>query len=230
MAKRLLLLLAVLALVGVIGGPWLYRQYLEGDPDPRPALPTERHAATTGINGRWMVAPNSGATGGRSLAGYRADQKLLWQTVTVDGRTDAVRGEAVVDGTMLESATFTVDVASMHSSHHGRDGKFLSSDVMDAAKFPTARLTVSEPVDLSGLAADGAPMSIEMAADLTLKGVTHREALQADIQRSEGRVFVAGRTSVAFADYKINPPAPFAGLLAVQPIATVEFLVELVKK
>ena len=223
-------MLTLVALVGLIGGPWLYSRYLEGPADPEFALLSERRPATTGIDGHWSLAPKIGDPSRRSQVGYRADQKLLWQTVTVDGRTDEVRGDAVIDGKVLEAAKFVVDVASMHSSHHGRDDKFRGADAMDVQKFPTAQLAVTESVDLSGLSAAGAPMSIEIPADLTLKGVTHRVAVQANIQRSGDRVFVAGQTSVVFADYNVSPPAPFAGLLAVQPIATVEFLINLAKR
>ena len=221
-------MLAVVGLAGVIGGPWIYSRYIEGPPDPELHLSSERHAATTGIDGVWTVAAGRGSE--RSQVGYRAHQQLWWQTVTVDGRTDQVRGRIVIDANALQSADFVVDIASMTSTHHGRDERFRSADVMDAAKHPIAGLAVSEPIDLSGVPADGAPASIEVPAQLTLKGVTRQVAVQLDVQRSGNRVLAAGQIGVNFADYTVNPPAPFAGLLKVAPDATVEFLVTLVKQ
>lgn len=230
MTKRLLLLLAVLALVGVIGGPWLYGEFLEGAPDPALALPSERHRATTDIDGVWVVTAGPGEESKRSQVGYRADQQLLWKTVTVDGRTNDVSGRAIVVGTTLQSADFVVDVASMQSPHHGRDQKFRGADVMAADKFPTAHLKISEEFDLSGVPASGAPVTVEVPAELTLKGATRQAEVQLDVQRSADRVYAVGQIPVVFADYAVNPPASFAGLLQVQPIATIEFLVTLVKQ
>lgn len=230
MAKWVLPLLAVVALVGLVGGPWIYAAYIEGAPDPVLPLPAERHPATTDMTGVWVVAAGPGEESRRSQVGYRADQKLLWQTVTVDGRTNGVSGNVVVDGTTLQSGNFTVDVASMQSSHHGRDKKFRSSDVMEVDRFPTAALRVSAPVDMSGVPANGAPASIDVPADLTLKGVTRHVETRLEVQRSADRVIVVGQIPVTFADYNVVPPAPFAGLLEVQPMATIEFLVNLVRQ
>jgi polyisoprenoid-binding protein YceI len=224
------MLLAVLGLVGVVGGPWLYSEYLEGAPDPALKLPSERHPATTDLGGVWVVTAGPGDESKRSMVGYRADQQLLWETVTVDGRTNGVSGTVLVDGTTLQSANITVDVASMQSPHHGRDKKFRSSDVMAVDQFPTAKLKVSDPVDLSGIPANGAPASLEVPADLTLRSVTRHVEVRLDVQRSGDRVFAVGQTSIAFADYNIAPPAPFAGILEVQPIATIEFQVILVRQ
>ena len=223
-------MLAVAALVGVIGGPWLYGQYLEGAPDPVLRLPSERHPATTGIDGVWAVTAGPGEEAKRSQVGYRADQQLLWKTVTVDGRTNDVSGRVVISGTTLQSADFVVAVASMQSAHHGRDDRFRSADVMAADRFPTAHLKVSEAVDLSGIPASGAPATVEVPAQLTLKGVTRQVAVQLDVQRSGDRVYAVGQIPVVFADYTVGPPAPFAGLLQVQPIITIEFLLTLIKQ
>jgi len=228
--KRLLLLLAVLTLVGVIGGPWLYGQFLEGAPDPALVLPAEQHRATTDIDGVWVVTEGPDEESKRSKVGYRADQQLLWKTLTVDGRTNDVSGRVVITGTTLRSADFVVNVSSMQSPHHGRDEKFRSADVMAADTFPTANLKVTEDVDLSGVPASGAPTTIEVPAELTLKGVTRQVAVQLDVQRSGDRVNAAGQIPVAFSDYTVNPPAPFAGLLRVQPVITIEFLLTLVKQ
>lgn len=229
-AKRLLLLLAVLALVGVVGTPWIYAHYIEGPPEASLRLSTERHPATTDMTGTWKVTAGSGDQAKRSQAGYRADQKLLWESVTVTGRTNGVTGSAVVVGTTLQSANFVVDVASIQSSHRGRDKRFRSTDVMASDRFPTARLNVSELVDLASVPANGAPTTIEVPADLTLKDVTRHVEAQLDIARSGDRVEVAGQIPVVFSDYSVTPPAPFAGILAVQPVVTIEFLVNLVRE
>lgn len=230
MTKRILLPLAVAALVCVLAGPWIFVKYVEGAPDPLLKLPSERHPATVGMDGTWVVVPGSGDAAQRSQAGYRADQALLWETVTVSGRTTGVTGSLTVVGGSLQSATFAVEVASIQSPHHGRDNKFRSQDVMDTGKFATAQLKIADPVDLSAVPDDGAPASMQIAAALTLKGVTRQAAVRLDVQRSGDHVVVVGQIQLNFADYNISPPSPPAGILQVQPIASVEFLVNLAQQ
>ena len=230
MAKRLLLLLAVLAVVGVCAGPWFYRTQMEGAPPPALTLPSAHLAASTNLDGKWVVSAGPDDEADRSQAGYRARQQLLWETVTVTGRTNSVRGDATVAGGTLQAASFVVDVGTMQSPHRGRDDKFRSAEVMDAARFPTAKLAVLDPVNLSAITGNGTPTTMEVSAQLTLKGVTRQVAVRLDVQRTGGGVVAVGQIPVTFSDYGIVPPAPPAGLLAVDPIVTIEFLVNLVKR
>jgi polyisoprenoid-binding protein YceI len=229
-AKRLLLSLAVLAVVAVCAGPWFYRTQMEGLPAPALSLPTTHRPASTNLDGKWVVSAGPDDEATRTQAGYRARQHLLWETVTVTGRTNSVRGDATVAGGNLQAASFVVDVGTMQSPHRGRDDKFRSADVMDAAQFPTAKLAVLDPVDLSAVAEDGTPATLEVSAQLTLKGVTRQVAVRLEVQRSGSGVVAVGQIPVTFGDYGIAPPAPPAGLLAVDPIVTIEFLVNLVKR
>lgn len=209
--------------VGVIAAaPWAYKSFVERPPEPALALPSGTGPAGTDVNGSWTVQPGS-------LAGYRVQQQLLWLTVDVNGRTDAVTGGAEIGESRLESAEFTVDVGTLDSGKPGRDEKFRGTDVMDSASFPTATVSIDTPVDLAPIPADGGPMRLEVPVRLTLKGVTRAETAQVDIQRSGDRVDVAGTIPVRFIDFTVDPPKPPAGLLEVQPIATIEFLVHLAK-
>jgi polyisoprenoid-binding protein YceI len=220
--RILLGLLIVLVIAAVAVAPWAFRNYLEGAPEPAFALASGARPASTGINGSWTVQPGS-------QAGYRAEQKLLWQMVDVNGRTSRVTGHAEVTESRLVWAEFTVDVASIASAHHGRDERFRGTDVMDAAKFPTAQVTVSAPVDLTSVPNDGRAVDVTVPIHLTLHGVSRPASADTTIARNGDRVDVAGAIPVRFYDYNVSPPKPFASLLAVQPIATIEFLVHLAK-
>ena len=85
-------------------------------------------------------------------------------------------------------------------------------------------------MNLSSIAGDGTPTTQEVSAQLTLKGVARQVAVRLEVQRSGSGVVAVGQIPVTFADYGIIPPAPPAGLLAVDPIVTIEFLVNLVKR
>lgn len=220
--RILLSLLIVLVIAAVATAPWAFRTYVEGAPDPAFALPSGAQPAATDVNGSWTVQQGS-------QAGYRAEQKLLWQTVEVNGRTSDVTGHAEVTESRLVSAEFTVNVASIASAHPGRDERFRGPDVMDSAKFPTAQVTVSAPVDLTPVPDDGRPVDVEVPIHLTLHGVSRPASAHTTIARNGDQVDVAGAIPVRFYDYNVSPPKPFASLLAVQPVATIEFLVHLAK-
>lgn len=202
--------------------PWAYKTYVEGPPEPALTLPTGSVPAGVDVDGSWTVQPGS-------LAGYRVQQQLLWLTVDVNGRTDAVTGGAEIRESRLLSAEFIVDVAAMDSGRPGRDERFRSTEVLDAAAFPTATVSMNVPVDLAPVPDDGSPVQLEVPVQLTLKGVTRGASAQIDIQRNGDRVDVAGTIPVRFFDFNVDPPKPPASLLEVQPVATIEFLVHLAK-
>lgn len=220
--KTIGLVLAALVVVAVAAGPWAYKTFLQGPPEPPLSLPADTAPATTGVDGAWTVQPGS-------QAGYRVQQKLLWELIDVTGRTAEVSGAAEIAESRLRSLEFTVDVATMESGTPGRDEKFRSADALETAAFPTAELTGDAPVELAGVPEDGSPVQLEIPVQLTLKGVTRPATAQVDVQRNGDRVDVAGTIAVRLADFDVAPPKPFAGLLEVQPMATVEFLVHLAK-
>ncbi|MDR3663900.1 MAG: YceI family protein [Mycobacterium sp.] len=219
----------MLAVVGVCAGPWFYRTQMEGAPAPGLSLPSTQRPASTNLDGSWAVTAGPDDEPNRTQAGYRAGQHLLWETVTVTGRTNTVGGDATIVGNILQSASFVVDVGTIRSPHRGRDDKFRSADVMDAKQFPTAKLSIVDPVNLSAISGSGSPATMEVPAQLTLRGTTRQVAVRLEVQRASNRVVAVGQIPVTFSDYGINPPAPFAGVLAVDPIVTIEFLVNLVK-
>ncbi len=103
----------VLIVIAVAAGPWFYREFIAGEADPELALPKQTQAATTDVDGTWTVVPGPSEEAKRTQAGYRVDEMLRGSPLTVNGRTPQVTGEAVVAASKLESATFTVDVASI---------------------------------------------------------------------------------------------------------------------
>ncbi|ANE81537.1 hypothetical protein A7U43_21580 [Mycobacterium adipatum] len=215
-------LLAVVLVGAVAAGPWAYKTFVERPPEPVLALPSGAQPAATDVNGSWTVQPGS-------LVGYRVQQQLLWEMVDVNGRTDAVTGGAEIRESRLVSADFTVDVGTFDSGRPGRDERFRGTDVMDSASFPTATVRMNTPVDLAAIPEDGAAARLEVPVHLTLKGVTRRETAQIEVQRTAERVDVAGTIPIRFFDFNVDPPKPPASLLAVQPVATIEFLVHLAK-
>ncbi|MGW0157862.1 YceI family protein [Mycobacterium sp. NPDC003323] len=214
--------LGLLLVIAVAVAPWAYKTQVQGPPDPVLTLAAGAAPATTGVDGSWTVQPGS-------QVGYRVQQQLLWEMVDVNGRTSAVTGGVEIAESHVRSIEISVDVASMQSGSPGRDDKFRSTDALETATFPTAELTSNVPLDLSGIADDGSPVRLEVPVQLTIKGVTRPALAQVDVRRNGDRVDVAGTVPIRFLDFNVDPPKPFASLLQVQPIATIEFLVHLAK-
>jgi polyisoprenoid-binding protein YceI len=221
-------ILVVLVAVVVAAGPWFYRQFIAGDADPELTLPSQTQAATTGIDGTRTVVPGPVDDANRTQVGYRADETLRGSPLTVNGRTSKVTGEAVVTGSKLESATFTVDVASITSPESGRDNQFRGEDIMDVAKFPTAEFKVTQPVDFSAIPESGAPMTVAVPGTMTNKGVTRDATGKLDVKRAGERGDRRGSVPVTWTDYGVTSP-DFAGFVKVRPTDTIEFLVNLTK-
>lgn len=215
--------------IAVAAGPWFYREFIAGEADPELALPTQTQAATTDVDGTWTVVPGPSEEAKRTQAGYRVNEMLRGSPLTVNGRTPQVTGEAVVAASKLESATFTVDVASITSPESNRDSQFRGADILDIAQFPTAEFRVTQPVDVAAVPETGAAITLDVPASMTIKGVTRDVAAKVDVQRAGETIIVAGSVPVTWTDFNVTPP-DFAGFVTVEPTGSIEFLVNLAKQ
>lgn len=221
--------LIVVAVVAFTVGPWFYREYIAGDADPELALPGRAQAATTDVNGTWTVVPGTNDDAARTQAGYRVDEILRGSPLTVNGRTPEVTGDVVVAGAKLESATFTIDVASMKSPEGARDNQFRGEDILDTGKFPTAELRVTQPVDVAAVPESGEKATLDVPVSVTIKGVSRDLTAKVDVQRAGATIIAAGSIPVTWTDFNVTPP-DFAGFVTVEPTGTIEFLINLAKK
>ena len=204
-------IVAVVALVvvalAVLGGTALYAQ-IENDraPDelalstPDPADTTEESTSdaggdTTDLTGEWSVSEGS-------AAGYRVDEVLNGQDVTVVGRTSDVTGTVTVDGTSVTTADVEVDMTTITTDSTNRDKQFLS--ILSTDEFPTATFSLTQPLDVSAVT-DGVA-TVEGVGDLTIAGVTQSVTVSFEAQTTADGVEVSGTVPVAFSDYGVEGP------------------------
>ncbi|WP_114561259.1 YceI family protein [Desertihabitans aurantiacus] len=186
----------------------------EEEPTPTETAPEEGAAD---LEGAWRV-------GQGSQAGYRVEEVLRGEDVTVVGRTDQVTGTAEVADGALTEAVVEVDVASISTDSGNRDDYF-ANEAMNADEFPTATFTLTEPVPLPEL---GAEVS-RVQATGTLEIVGQSRPVTADIEvlRDGSTVRASGSVDVTFADWGVE--APSLGFVEVEDTGQVEFLVELTR-
>lgn len=238
MARNRKILLALLALVVLVVGGFLFWFYVIkedappklGSKDLDSALTTTSVAASDGSTAVTTAvstaAPtgdstaSSGTTdgvdgtwnlvGADSTVGYRVTEVLGGLETEGAGRTNKVTGSLTIAGTQATAATFEVDMTSITSNSDRRDNQF-HTRIMSTDKFPTATFTLTKPIDFGSVPADGQSVKASATGDLTLHGVTKSVTFDVDAKLQDGRIGVLGNIPVVFADYQIpNPTNSFA--------------------
>lgn len=228
MSKKTKWIAAVAAVVvvalAVLGATALYAK-IENDRAPDElALSTTAPADSAGdstaapetgdLTGEWMVSAGS-------AAGYRVEEVLNGQDVTVVGRTSDVTGTVVVEGSDVVAATVEVDMTTITTDSSNRDDQFLS--ILSTDEFPSAGFVLTAPMDVSGIA-DGVA-TVDGTGDLTIAGVTKSVTVAFEAQSTAEGVEVTGTVPVSFQDYGID--APDLGFVKVEDTGTVEMLLVL---
>lgn len=231
MKKTVALTIGIVLLCGalLLGGTWVYARSQAGTEAAPLALtsvapsassdPADDSSGVAGTAG--PVADGTYAVDTGSQAGYRVDEVLSGQDVTVVGRTSDVRGGVTIEAGMLTAASIEVDMTTIETDDSGRDRQFLG--ILDTSAHPTATFVLTSPVDLSGLASGTA--TVEATGTLTIKGVAHEATVTLDAQTVSDGAQVSGSIPVTFSDYDVS--APNLGFVTVEDAGTVELLLEL---
>lgn len=205
---RLAVVLAVLAGV-VYGGILLWTKVIDkpqerlDEADLGAALVTNGSpppvSDSEDVSGTWVTTSDS-------TLGYRVAEVLGGVDTEGVGRTNEIDGEIVLQGTVLASASFTVDVASITSDNARRDGQF-TGRIMDTTTYPEATFVLTSPVDFGRVPAVGERVSVNATGDLTLRGTTRSVTFPLTAEYSGSQIAVLGSIDVLFADYGIPNPS-----------------------
>jgi len=222
---------AITLAVLVAGGTWLYIHVIEG-PAPAPlglrsgsspsagssvgGQSAAADAASGAVAGHWRVASGS-------IVGYRVQEVLAGQNNTAVARTSDISGSMTISGTTVAAATFTVQMATVHSDQSERDAQF-DGRIMDTASYPTGTLVLTTPIDLGALPSNSAIRSYQATAKLTLHGHTRTVSFSMQGERTATGIEVSGSIPIVFADYGIANPS-FSGFVTTQDHGLLEFLV-----
>jgi len=225
----------------VFGGTWVYIHLIEG-PAPAPlslksgaSSDPSRSASTstatgsgpggssgstasTGtVAGSWLVAPGS-------IVGYRVNEVLAGQNNAAVGRTGDVSGSMTIRGGAVTAASFTVQMATIKSDQSQRDAQF-NGRIMQTASYPTGTLTLTSPIALGSLPADGVIKTYHATASLMLHGHTRPVTFTLQAERMTAGIEVSGSIPVLFADWGISNPS-FPPFVTTQNHGVLEFLIK----
>jgi polyisoprenoid-binding protein YceI len=217
--------LAVLA----AAGPFIYIHFFNGSTPAALSLsPASTGASTPGSTPTASTAAATGSLAGTwtagsgSVVGYRVNEVLLGQNATAVGRSTSVSGHLVITGTAVTAAAFSVPMDTIHSDKSQRDAQF-DGRIMDVAAYPTGTFTLTAPISLAPLPADGVIKSYTAHGSLMLHGTTRAVTFTLTAERKGAQIEVAGHIPVLFADYDIANPS-FAGFVTTQNHGQLEFL------
>lgn len=208
----------VLGGAALVFGPGLYADM---NADSAQEAPTVDSPGVSGVTdpaefeGDWTVAR------GESYAGYRLDEVLQGEDVTVTGRTPDVEGTVSVADGAVTAAEITVDMTTVATDNGARDDYFRET-ALNTAEFPTSTFTLTDPV-----AVEPGTESVELAGELTVHGVTRPVTLDAQVGLTDDGARVAGSVPITFADFDVQ--APDLGFVSVEEDGEVEFLLDLVR-
>jgi len=206
----------VVVILGVVGGPFVYINFIKEDAEEELASSCVAADAATGattggsaftpsgggsidpagVAGTWTVGPGS-------TVGYRVVEVLFGQDTTAVGRTESVTGSLTVEGEQITAAAFDVDMTSVTSQEARRDNQFRGR-LMDVEQFPTATFTLTAPAPVPSAGTDNRST---VTGDLTMRGVTRPVTLEMTALDCGGYLDVLGSTDIAFEDFAIPDPS-----------------------
>ena len=182
-----------------------------------PATSAASSADAGALDGVWNVDPTDAST----TFGYRVQEVLGGVDTTATGRGNEIDGSITIAGTTVTEGSFTVQVASITSDRSQRDGQF-TGRIMQTSQFPTATFTITQPVDLGTIPADGEQVTASVTGDLTLHGVTNSVTFDVTAQTDGTTIGVLGEIPIVFADYGIDNPS--TGFVTTEDNGLLEFI------
>lgn len=243
-SRRPLAIVAVLAALVVAGVAIVYFSFFNEDA-PAPLVLSDQPTATTAsgpattaavstpptstpeaasapaqLAGTWRVAEGS-------VAGYRVREKLAELPAKSDavGRSPAVTGTVKVEGTgtalTASEARFEVDLTKLASDRSQRDNRIRTMG-LQTSTFPKATFASTTPVALPADTASGQAVKASAEGDLTIHGVTKRVTIPLDVRVTGAKGELVGSLQFPMSDFNITPPS-IAGIVSVDPDATLEF-------
>lgn len=214
---RILVGVLVAAVVVAALGFAVIRVYASQQTGGDVAAPTVGNGTAAAVAADPAELDGTYSVGDGSEAGYRVDEVLAGQDVTVVGRTQQVTGTATIAGGELTDATIEVDMASIETDEARRDEQF--QNILGTSEFPTATFVLTEPVDVSAVA-DGETVTVDASGTMTIKGTSQDVAAALQVLHTGDGAEVGAQIPVVFADYGVT--APDLGFVTVEDEGFVE--------
>lgn len=225
LGKKVLIAAAVVV-VAVVGGPWVYINVIKDDAPEALTLDTVPStigaasdttvvASVSDVDGEWVATSES-------VVGYRVREILFGQSTEGVGRTNSVTGSLVVSESVVTTASFTVEMATLVSDSDRRDRQ-VAGRILDVSRYPTSTFELLEPITLTTESLNGSELAVTAKGTLTLRGVSKDVSVPLVAQLVDGTISVNGTIEIVFADWGI--PDPSVSAISVEDRGLLEFLI-----
>lgn len=232
LSRKIIAAIAVLA-IGAVAGPWVYINLIKDDApealtlEPSTTTIAPESSTTIAAESTTTIAPASTIDGewkvvAESIVGYRVKETIVGQKTEGVGRTSEITGLLTIVDEQVTAAEFTVDMTTLVSDSTRRDRQ-VNTRILDTANFPTATLTLKEPITLTPEALAGSDFSVDTTGSLTLRGVTKDIDLTLIARLVDDVIEVNGSIQIVFTDWSI--PDPSISSIIVVDRGLLEFLV-----
>lgn len=163
------------------------------------------------LDGTWRVDPSRGSVAdwSASFVGYRVKEELASVgAVEAVGRTTQVEGTLELAGTTVTAASFTADLSTLQSDEPRRDGQ-MGRQGLETDTYPTGTFTLTQPIEVGPIPADGASVTVDALGDLALHGVTKSVTIPLTATRTGDEIAVTGSFVIRWEDFGMTKPSSF---------------------
>jgi polyisoprenoid-binding protein YceI len=207
--KKLRNVLIALGVVLVAGGGAVWWFVLRDTSPPPPELSDEEASGRVvdagALDGTWTLVVDQ-----EHFAGYRIGELFGGDTVRRDAvaRTTAVEGSLTIEDDALTAVEATADLTALESEDAtaGRRDNYLQTNGLEIEDFPEATFSLTDPIDLSPLPAEGVELTLDVEGELTLHGVTQPVEVTVDARWNGDVIELAGSAPIVLADFDITAP------------------------
>lgn len=193
-----------------------------------PDSPAELRLSTQGDTA-FAVRTGVWTVGEGSVAGYRVREKLLRLPASNDavGRTSAITGSFGLSGErdalrVEKGMRIEADISKLKSDEDRRDDH-MRTMAIETDLFPTASFVTTSDIVLPADLAAGGRVSVTVAGDLTIHGVTRPVSIPLHAQHAGGRIEVVGSVSFPWEYFEMKQPN--LSYVTVEADPTLEFQV-----
>ena len=222
---------AVLIVLVAFLAPYIYIHFIEGPAPSKLELPESSTTAPSGTS-KGSASPSTSSSldgswnvGAESMAGYRVQEVLVGQNATAVGRTSKVWGSLSITASTVTKGTFTVDMASVVSDQSERNAHFDGS-IMNVSQYPTASLTLTAPIELGTIPAEGSVAHYNAVGNLDMHGVTKSVSFPVTAERVGSAIDVLADIPITFSEWNIANPS-IGGFVTTANTGTLEVLLHL---
>ena len=125
----------------------------------------------------------------------------------------------------MTKGSFTVNMASVTSDQSERNAHF-DGPIMDVSQYPTATLTLSSPITLGSIPADGVVEHYNATGALDMHGVTKSVTFSVSAERVGSEIDVLADITIPFSGWDISNPS-IGGFVTTASTGTLEVLLHL---